>query len=574
MGSNRRDVDLHLVGHDDTGKMAATAGRNLDRVKRRLQRFTADTEKSMRKRGFDGANSFVQSFLRGITLGRIGDQAAAKMSPGLSRAGTRLGGVFAAALAGAVLVQAGNLILAGLPLLLGPALVAAPLIFLIKKQLTAAKDQETSLKRLESLRRRLASARSKDAKKQIREDIAGETHRLGELRKQAAALNQLKSKAHNFMETISAPLKPTVLRLMDSAGEKLDKFGPKFRRMIKTLAPGFEKLVNGAMDGIIAFVTALEPALPGITAGMKEWGKQAPKIGKGIGDAIAAILKDPEKVKTAVKNTADLLRGAADSAIDLANALVTISIKYGELATKVDKFEQSTGKENGGPLGGMWNAVKRNGKKIIGYLGPLPDRVRAKMRPMEAKASAVARRTFNGVIGWFKKLPGRAAAAVSNLWGRMAGAFNRAKQRGIQRAREAKDGVFRFLKGIPGAAGRAVAGLWGAMAGAFQTALDGVQRFAARIAAAVSRIVGLKAKASGNPGGGGGGSTSWAAGGNWSPTLAPAGAYRTAAPSVNVAAPNVEAQFFLDGRQVAGRFKAIIKDENRRDAYRARIGSR
>jgi hypothetical protein len=78
--------------------------------------------------------------------------------------------------------------------------------------------------------------------------------------------------------------------------------------------------------------------------------------------------------------------------------------------------------------------------------------------------------------------------------------------------------VARFLGGIPGAAGRAVAGLWGRMKGAFQTALDGVQRFAEKIAAAVARIAGLKAKASGNPGGG---SSSRAVSHNWTPALRP-----------------------------------------------------
>lgn len=522
--SNRRDVDLHLVGHDDTGKMAATAGRNLDRIKKKLNRFTADTDKSLRKRGFDGANSFVQSFLRGITLGRIGDQAAAKLSPSLSRAGTRIGGVFAAALAGAALVQAGNLILAGLPLILGPAILLAPLLRLFKTE--------------------------------------------------EKAVDRLKRKATKLLDFIAKPLKAPFLRILEAAGNRLESVAPLLQKFVKELAPGFEKLVNGALGGIVSFVEALEPAMPGINAGMKEWGKQAPKIGKHIGEAIAAILKDPEKVKNAVKNTADLLKNAADAAVDLAGALVTISTKYGELAAKVDRFEQSTGAENGGPLGGMWNAVKRNGKKIIGYLGPLPDRMREKMRPVEAKLSGVARRAYHGVINWFKRLPGRAADAVRNLWGRMKGAFDRVVERGKQRAREARDGVARFLKRIPAAAAAAVSGLWGAMKGAFQTALDGVIGFASRIAAKVREIIGLKAKASGNPGGGGGGSSSWAAGTTWSPVLAPAGAYRTGGPTVNVAAPEVSTRVYLDSREIRAVSRSVILDEQRRAAYRARIGSR
>jgi hypothetical protein len=60
--SNRRDVDLHLVGHDDTGRMATTAGRNLDRIKRKLEKFTADADRSLSRRGVDAAQGFISPF--------------------------------------------------------------------------------------------------------------------------------------------------------------------------------------------------------------------------------------------------------------------------------------------------------------------------------------------------------------------------------------------------------------------------------------------------------------------------------------------------------------------------------
>jgi hypothetical protein len=48
--------------------------------------------------------------------------------------GIRMGGIFAGLFAGAVLAQAGNIILAGLPLILGPAILLAPLVRLFKTQ--------------------------------------------------------------------------------------------------------------------------------------------------------------------------------------------------------------------------------------------------------------------------------------------------------------------------------------------------------------------------------------------------------------------------------------------------------
>ena len=573
MGVNSRDVELNLEGNDHTGRATRSAGNNLDRLRRKVTRFNTDTKMSMLKSGSDSAQAFFQSFLRGLTFGKLGATVDSKMGPQFARMGIRLGGVFAVGLAGAVLAQAGNIILAGLPLILGPALLALPLIGILKKQANAAKEQEASLKKLEGLRKRLETARSKDAKKRIQEEMDGELKRLGVLRKQAAHLNRLKGSARRFMDVISKPLQPTVFRLMDRAGRLLDKFGPRFSKMIKGLAPGFEKLVGGVMDGVVAFITALEPAIPGINAGMKEWGKQAPKIGKGIGDAIAAILKDPKKVQDAVRNTADLLRGAADSAVDLAAALVTISQKYKTLSEKVNKFEESTGSQNGGPLGGMWKAVKRNAPKILTGIRSLGLGIQRQWNKIYAKASDFASRTVQRVVAWFKRLPSRAGAAISHMWASLKKHFDEAVHGGGGRARAVVSTAVRFLKRLPAAAGRAVAGLWGHMKGAFQTVLDGVTSFAGKIAAKVRTILGLKAKASGNAGGGGGGSTSWANGMSWGAS-AMAGA-RTAGPTqVNVAAPNVAVSVRLDSREIRAIVRSEIREANKGDAYRARIGRR
>jgi hypothetical protein len=48
------------------------------------------------------------------------------------------------------------------------------------------------------------------------------------------------------------------------------------------------------------------------------------------------------------------LTEAATEAGKQAGFLITVSTKYGDLAGKVDKFEQSTRSENGGPLNASW----------------------------------------------------------------------------------------------------------------------------------------------------------------------------------------------------------------------------
>jgi hypothetical protein len=59
-----------------------------------------------------------------------------------------MGGIFAGPFADAVLAQAGNIILAGLPLILAPAILLAPLVRLFKTQGKAVdklKDKATKL---------------------------------------------------------------------------------------------------------------------------------------------------------------------------------------------------------------------------------------------------------------------------------------------------------------------------------------------------------------------------------------------------------------------------------------------
>jgi hypothetical protein len=100
-----------------------------------------------------------------------------------------------------------------------------------------------------------------------------------------------------------------------------------------------------------------------------------------------------------------------------------------------------------------------------------------------------------------------------------------------------------------------------------------VTSFAGKIAAKVRTILGLKAKASGNPGGGGGGSSSWASGPTWA--ASPMAGMRTGGPTqvnVAVAAPTVNVS--IDGRQLDARVRIVVREENRRDAFRARVGRR
>ena len=521
--ANKRDVELNLEGNDHTGRATRSAATNLDRLRQKVTRFNTDTKKSMMKSGTDSATAFFQSFLRGLTFGKLGATVDSHMGPQFARMGIRMGGVFAAGLAGAVLVQSGNLIMAGLPLILGAGLLAIPLIRLVKTN--------------------------------------------------GKAVDRVKRKWTEFTDFISAPLKNSFLESLGEVKGTLDRLKKPVRDIMEKLEPALKPFTKGVLTGLENFVLALSPAMPGITAGIKEWGKQAPGIGKGVGDAIAALLKDPEAVKDAVKTIAGGMTEAATAAGMLAGYLIKISGWYDRLKGKVDKFEESTGSKNGGPLGGMWNAVKRNAHKITGAIRSLGNGIQRQWNKIYGRASDFASRTVHRVVAWFKRLPGMAGRAISRLWASLKSHFDKAVHGGGGRARAVVSTAVRFLKRLPGAAGRAVAGLWGHMKGAFQTVLDGVSGFASKIAAKVRTILGLKAKASGNPGGGGGGSTSWASGPAWA--ASPMAGMRTGGPTqvnVAVAAPTVNVS--IDGRALDARIRIVVREENRRDTFRARVGRR
>ena len=529
-----RDVELNLIGNDRTGAATRSAGSNLDQLGRKLNRFNATARRSMGRAGIDAGQSFVAGFISAVTLGRLG-AGITRLSPGFSALGTRLGGILAVGLAGAFLAQAGTIIAAGLPVILGGLLLAAPLINLWK-------DQEK-------------------------------------------AVASLKRRAGDFLDFISRPLTIPFLDSLDAIGDGLDRMRKPLSDMMRQLGPALVPLTTGVMAGLLSFVNALTPAMPGITAGLKEWGKQAPRIGKGIGDAIAKLLEDPEGVKDAVDGMADGLIAAADAASDLAAALITISAKYRALAGVVDAFEQATGGE-GGPLAGIANNIKRVGNSIGAFLIPAFNR-----------GTTAARNFVSRVPGILASLPGRAAGAIRGLGNAIGGVVIPAFNRATTAARNFVSRVGATLRTLPGRAGSALSGLASRIGSAISRAAGAARSAAARvvsgvvstfaslpgrvmgvisglgsrIAGAISGIVSSARSRLGSIGGAG----SWSAGAGGFEFAVLGGGGRTGGPAqVNVAAPIVDVRAFLDGEEIRAIVRATIVDENRRNAHRARVGRR
>jgi hypothetical protein len=115
-------------------------------------------------------------------------------------------------------------------------------------------------------------------------------------------------------------------------------------------------------------------------------------------------------------------------------------------------------------------------------------------------------------------------------------------------------GFISVLRGLPGQAMAALSGLGSRISGKLSGIVSGAR----------SALGGLASKL-GFSGGDGG----------WSPTLGGGGSFSAmAAPSVSVAAPIVDVRNFIDGRQFDSRMRSTVIDENKRAAWRARVGAR
>ncbi|HKN42426.1 MAG TPA: hypothetical protein VJW23_00775, partial [Propionibacteriaceae bacterium] len=218
------------------------------------------------------ATNFFKSFAEAITFGQADFSKpinAGKLTKTFSAIGTTLG----VTLATALIAEIGNLITAGLPVVLGLGLAALPIIGLIRTGMTKEHG-----------------------------------HWKTELNDMGRALHGLVLDFKSFMKVIEAPLKAPVLTMITTAGASLKTLAPILANIGRALGPSLTDFMTGAFSAIINFVKALEPALPGITAGLHEWATQLPILGTALGKMLATILKDPAKVAQSVRNLFETLR--------------------------------------------------------------------------------------------------------------------------------------------------------------------------------------------------------------------------------------------------------------------------
>src|SRR4030095_1303411 len=163
-----------------------------------------------------------------------------------------------------------------------------------------------------------------------------------------------------------------------AAGDIEESFGGLVN---KIFAPLGEWVVEEGAPALQAFMASLE---------------NDPNISKALTDLMETLGKiDFAKVLAGVTEELPRFLENVDKAIQ----------KWQEFTSLVDEFEKATGEEQGGPLGGMANAVARNIKKI-------GNSIQGGWDTMTAWVVAKTEQFVGAVVAWFARLPGRVLAWV------------------------------------------------------------------------------------------------------------------------------------------------------------------
>jgi hypothetical protein len=129
--------------------------------------------------------------------------------------------------------------------------------------------------------------------------------------------------------------------------------------------------------------------------------------------------------------------------------------------------------------------------KAATAVGAIGDKIGAKIKAAQDKATKKAKDLVDGVVKWLKGLPGKAASAVAALWSKMSGKFSDAVTKAKAKAKDLVDGFIKKVKELPGKAGAEV----GKVKGKVQAALSGAGKWL--VSAGAEMIKGLASGISG-----------------------------------------------------------------------------
>ena len=350
--------------------------------------------------------------------------------------------------AAGLIMQLSNAIVGGLPLALGGAFAAIPFFTLIRSGMEKEK---------------------------------GKWHTLNnEMGKQ---LDKIVNKWKVFKVEISKPWKPVVMSTLAGLKGLMDDLETPLTRIGKAIAPAFGKLMQGVFDSIKAFVKAVEPAMPGVAEGLKTWAKEMPRIATAIGEFIAELLKDPEKVHNAIVDLVDFIVVVVKDGAAVVSFIAGMAREYKKFSDAVDSMESDPEgpfagigkafttqaddldakitervagwgekmraglhtwigpsgtllpmfKEWAGKVGDVFKgmeqnnppAIERMSEKIEGHLGDLARKALTKTKEMWAGIKESYRRDTLGIVGFTSGMKTKVVDWIKRMWSEAKASFLR-----------------------------------------------------------------------------------------------------------------------------------------------------
>jgi predicted phage tail protein len=657
------DVHIDLIGRNRVGNAARGAANDLDKLAAKLDKFNRLASKLESKTAevkikADIDRSEIGRFRTfGRRLGGVFSQAIGNaISDGSRAIGNALRAILlkspalqGVAVAAGVRLAAliGQGITAGFALL-GPALLAGPVAFLLAKQGKSIKEADKHAKRVQALRKQLAAAEARDERARSRKgdskaaraerkariddlykELAAETSIVRKERERAASLLTLKERAKSFMQFISKPVEVPLAKSLDVVGKGLERLKGPVREIMANLAPQLPGFTKGIMDAFLNFINALKPALPGIVAGMRAWGQELPKIGTALGDMVADILKNPGAVVAAVRSVSGVIQDFATGAGRIVHGLTLLGQAFVFLETNINALEAG----NLGATTGFFRAIAREvAEMAVAITGHVSKALTAMalLNPSYIGAALAAKKMHEEtkaqlaglVADWARtdaeiaarEIKAKITANIADLETKLAIAKQKLKDPNLSKAKKVqiqaditdlrlKIAIAKAQK-VALAKKPSISKLQATMkdlqakVSASKKSLDTVKNketraeIRANIKQAEAQIAAIKAELNALNGKTAttyiktvttavrrgtykpGGPSKQASDAGWQGALAGGGSSRTEPPTVNVAAPEVSTRIFIDGREIRTVARSTVLDENRRTAYRARVGRR
>lgn len=369
-----RDVDLAIVGHDQTGAATRSAGANFDKLKRKADEIGDETER-MASRGKRSVNDVAASFVKGAT--RI--RAAGPY-------------VVVALIAAAIMALPTVATVAGMGIVagLGGGIAAIGLIFAAKS--AEVKASFSALK----------------------------THVVGRLTEMSAVFKPTLLGISDQMRTTFDSFQPTIQKAFAKLAPVIEQFSGDFFSSLEQLKPAFDPIV----DAFTKLAESVGPKLPGLMARIAGAITEISNALAANPEAIGSVIDGLGKLITAlgkviawlikVKAANELIKASfALLAVSAVEGMVRISAAIADMAADVLEALAQIPGPGQAAFRRLAEAARANSNRINGHLSKInTDKAQAEIRVAEARLK---------VLGGMKPTP-EVRAEIAQLKAQIAAA--------------------------------------------------------------------------------------------------------------------------------------------------------